>query len=106
VCHSLLEQDDLALWPCAWLDVGSLRAEGQRSGTLTHPDSSTIVWVSIGPELRVAWEPRLPVWVELRGALGFPLNSRTFFFDQPYATVYDVPIVTAAGGAALGVRFW
>lgn len=106
VCHSVLEQDDLALWPCAWLDVGTLRAQGQRSGTLTHPDSSTIVWVSIGPELRVAWEPRLPFWVELRGAVGFPLNPYTFTFDKPYAAVYDVPIVTAAGGAALGVRFW
>lgn len=106
VCHRVFENDDLALWPCAWLDVGTLRAEGQKSALLTHPDARTVVWVSVGPELRVAWEPQLPFWIELHGAVGFPLNAHTFYFEQPYATVYDVPLVTVAGGAAAGVRFW
>jgi len=106
VCHTAFERDDFVLSPCAGVDVGSLRAEGQKSDQLTHAGASTIVWVSVGPELRAAWEPQLPLWVELRGVVGFPLNSHTFYFNQPYATVYDVPTLTAALGAAAGVRFW
>ncbi|HVY29320.1 MAG TPA: hypothetical protein VHB79_22330 [Polyangiaceae bacterium] len=106
VCHSVFERDDFVLSPCAWLDVGSLRAEGQKSEQLTHTGAKTIMWVSVGPELRAAWEPQLPLWVELRATLGFPLNSYTFVFERPDATVYDVPTITAALGAAAGVRFW
>jgi hypothetical protein len=61
----------------------------------------------VGAELRVAWEPSAPFWVELHGAVGFPLvQSYRFRFRKPDKDAYEVPAATGAGGLATGVRFW
>lgn len=104
-CYAIPLQE-LVVSPCAWLDLGSLRAEGRKSAELPTASGDTILWASIGPELRVAWEPPVPFWVELRGALGFPLVRHRFQFRVPDATVFSVPEETAAAGIGTGVRFW
>jgi hypothetical protein len=105
-CYALLHRDDFVLSPCVWLDLGSLRAEGQKSDQLPTASGDSIFWVSAGPELRLAWEPEAPFWLELRGNLGFPLVDRRFTFHDPAAPVYEVPRFTQAFGGASGVRFW
>lgn len=105
-CYSGFRSDDFVVSPCAWLDLGSLRAEGQKSEQLPSPSGKTIFWASVGPELRLAWEPEVPFWLELRGALGFPLVVHGFAFQVPNAPVYDVPRFTQAFAVASGVRFW
>jgi len=100
---------ELAFAPCATLDLGSLRAEGERGGRLTTAGSDTIVWAAVGAELRAAWEPASPFWVELRGAAAFPLPlvaTHQFVFRNPTLVAYEVPVLTGAGGMVLGVRFW
>jgi hypothetical protein len=106
VCPWRLAAGDFALAPCVDFDLGSLRVAGLKEGKLTHASSDTILWASAGPELRLAWEPAVPFWVELRGALGFPLVRHTFEFRLPQKAVYEVPRYTGAVGVATGVRFW
>lgn len=106
VCYGLLRSDDFMVSPCVGLDLGSLRAEGQKSEQLPTASGDSIFWASAGPELRLAWEPELPFWLELQGALGFPLVARRFTFHAPPAPVYEVPRFTQAFGVASGVRFW
>jgi hypothetical protein len=97
---------------CGAFDMGSLRAEGLESPGLTSLGSGTILWVAVGAELRLAWEPDAPFWVELNGQLGLPLVSHRFIFENPETTVFEVNgpdeglDPTAGAGVATGVRFW
>jgi hypothetical protein len=93
---------------CGALDMGSLRAQGLESPGLTSLDSRTILWVAVGAELRLAWEPDAPFWVELNGQLGVPLVNHRFIFENPDTTVFEIEGVdlTAGAGVATGVRFW
>jgi hypothetical protein len=93
------------LSPCAAFDLGTLRAEGVKAGRLTSASGKTIFWASVGAELRLAWEPDAPVWIELRGAAGFPLVSHQFRFKYPDASVLTVPRFSGAAGLVTGVRF-
>jgi hypothetical protein len=93
---------------CGAVDVGSLRGQGLESPGLVSLSSDTILWVAVGAEVRLAWEPDAPFWVELNGQLGAPLRSHRFIFENPEATVFDIgPDDPIAGlGLATGVRFW
>jgi hypothetical protein len=93
------------LSPCAALDLGTLRAQGVKADRLTSASGKTIFWASMGAELRLAWEPDAPVWIELRAAAGFPLVSHQFTFKYPDADVLTVPRFSAAAGLTTGVRF-
>jgi hypothetical protein len=93
------------LSPCAAFDLGTLRAEGVKADRLTSASGKTILWASVGAELRLAWEPDAPVWIELRGAAGFPLVSHQFMFKYPDANALTVPRLSATAGLATGVRF-
>jgi hypothetical protein len=106
VCPWRLHAGDFAFAPCVDWDLGSLRVEGLKQGKLTSASGDTTLWAAAGPELRLAWEPDVPFWVELRGALEFPLVRHSWEFKQPQKTVYEVPWLTAAVGVATGVRFW
>ena len=106
VCPWRLGAGELALAPCVDFDLGSLRVQGVKGGKLTSATGDTIFWASAGLELRLAWEPDVPFWVELHGAVGFPLVRRSFEFEQPQKTVYEVPAFTGNAGVATGVRFW
>ena len=106
-CYVALREQGLALSACAWLDLGTLRAEGQKSEQLTKPATKTVFWGSLGPELRLAWDAAGPVWLELSGNLGFPLVAgRRFEFRRPDAKVFEVPRVTSTAAVTAGVRFW
>lgn len=107
VCPWRWRWRELAFAPCATLDLGTLRAEGELGGNLTTAGGDTIVWAAVGAELRVAWEPAAPFWVEVRGAAAFPLLATyQFVFRNPNRVAYEVPVLTGEGGMAVGVRFW
>lgn len=106
-CPWRFHAGELAFAPCATFDLGSLRAQGERSDELTKPDGRTILWAAVGGELRLAWEPDAPFWLELRGAAMFPLRAtHQFRFLNPTQLVYEVPWFSGAGSTAVGVRFW
>lgn len=107
VCPWRFRLDQLALAPCATLDLGSLRGRGVKSEKLTAPGSDTIVWAAVGAELRLVWDVAAPVWVELDGGGAFPLAAtHKFRFEAPRQDVYTVPHFSGSVGGALGVRFW
>jgi hypothetical protein len=105
VCPWRLAGGGFALSPCAAFDVGTLHAEGVKADKLTSASGKTILWAAVGAELRLAWEPDAPVWIELRGAAQFPLVSHEFRFTHPDAEVLTVRRVSGLGGIVTGVRF-
>ena len=108
VCPLQLRSEDVALYPCAVVDLGSLRGEGKLGDKLATASGDTIFWASVGAEVRGLVESAtLPIWLEVRAGVGFPLvATHQFWFRNPAALVYEVPHVTGVGGLAFGVRFW
>ena len=107
VCPQGLRFEPFALYGCAAFDIGSLRARGVQSPELPFPGSSTILWVAVGAELRLAWQPDAPFWLELNGQLGTPLVKHTFMFRSPAAEAFRVePGLAAGAGIVSGVRFF
>lgn len=107
VCPQGLRLEPFALYGCAAFDVGSLRARGVQSPELPFPGSATILWVAVGAELRLAWQPDAPFWLELNGQLGTPLVKHTFMFRAPNAEAFRVePELAAGAGIVSGVRFF
>jgi hypothetical protein len=105
-CYWSLRIESLAITPCLGVDVGSLRGRGIESEALPHAYSGITGFAAVGPELRWAWEPSAPFWLELQADLQFPLVAHEFHFQQPLRQVYEVPRVAASVGLATGVRFW
>lgn len=100
---------NLRLYPCLVLDLGSLRGRGLQSQQLTFPSSKTIFWLAWAAELRLAWEPRGPFWLELDGWAGTPLIAHRFVFNQPHVEVFELKAGRSLHGGvavATGVRFW
>jgi hypothetical protein len=106
VCPLRPSTGELSLYPCASFDLGSLRARGIESEQLVSTGSKTILWAAVGPELRLAWEPRAAFWLELRAALAFPLVHHTFQLRNPTQNALVIDEMTAQGGLVAGVRFW
>lgn len=108
VCPLQLRSDGAALYPCAVIDLGSLRGEGKLGDNLTSANGETIIWASVGAEVRGMVESAtLPIWLELRAGVGFPLvATHRFVFRNPQALVYQVPHVAGVAGLSFGVRFW
>jgi hypothetical protein len=108
VCPLQLRASEVALYPCVVVDLGSLHGEGKLGDNLTTANGDTIFWASVGAEVRGLVESAtLPIWLELRAGVGFPLvATHQFVFRNPQALVYEVPHVTGVGGLAFGVRFW
>jgi len=104
-CPWRLAARALALAPCVAFDLGTLRVQGLKADKLTSASAKTILWAGVGTELRLAWEPELPVWIELHGRAEFPLISHQFKFIHPSADVLTVPRFSGAAGVAAGVRF-
>ena len=105
-CPWRLAAGALALAPCVAFDLGTLRLQGLKADRLTSASAKTILWAAVGTELRLAWEPASPVWIELHGRAEFPLISHQFMFRLPEADVFTVrPRFSGAAGVATGVRF-
>jgi len=97
----------LVIAPCGQVELGILQVAGVREGKLTSAGDDTILWASVGAELRLAWEPQAPFWLEMRGVGEVPLRSGyRFTFSQPDADAYKVPVIAGAVDLAAGVRFW
>lgn len=107
VCRRRWRLSVLAIAPCAAVDFGSLRAEGVRSDRLTSVRADVIWWSALALQLGVAYEPPVPVWVELQLAAQVPLRAGyRFIFDSPRGVAYEVPFLAGSGALAAGVRFW
>jgi hypothetical protein len=107
LCFWRVRVETWSLAPCAAVELGSLRAEGVLSERLPSARGDTIWWAAVGAELGLAWEPRGPFWVELRGSTAFPLRAGyRFTFENPGVTAYKVPYFAGSGALAAGVRFW
>lgn len=72
-CPQGLWLEPFVAYGCLAFDVGSLRASGVEGPELPFPDSSIVAWLAVGAELRVAWQPDAPFWLELNGQLGTPV---------------------------------
>jgi hypothetical protein len=97
----------LGVAPCGFVDLGTLRSEGVRAERLISAGGDTILWATVGAELRLAWEPAAPFWLELKGAAELPLRrGYRFTFDRPDRDVYEVPDYAGSLALAAGVRFW
>ena len=107
VCPWRFRRGAVAVAPCAALDLGWLRAAGVASEQLTSTRTETIWWTSLGAQLGLSWEPDPSFWLELRGALEFPLRAGyRFTFDNPSEIAFEVPSVAGSAAIAAGVRFW
>lgn len=107
VCPLRWGTPQVGLTPCALMNVGTLRSEGVLGNKLTRAGGDTIGWASVGAELRLAWEPSAPFWLELKGAVELPLRAgHRFTFDRPARVVYEVPDYAGALALVSGLRFW
>jgi len=107
VCPWRVDWGVVGVTPCAAFDLGALRAAGVPSAELPSSSSETIWWASVGGQLALAYRPAAPFWLELRGAVEFPLRAGyRFTFKNPDQTAYEVPYVSGWGGISGGVRFW
>jgi hypothetical protein len=105
-CPLAVRAGDFSLYPCVAFDIGSLRAGGVRSDELPLVESETLVWAALGPELRLAWEPAVPFWLELWVAEAVPLLPRRFDLENPRKLALDLHNLLVSGGLSGGVRFW
>jgi hypothetical protein len=106
VCPLSVHAGDFSLYPCVAFDIGSLRAGGVQSDELPLVENETLVWAALGPELRLAWEPAAPFWLELWGAEAVPLLPRRFDLENPRKLALDLHTLLVSGGLSGGVRFW
>jgi hypothetical protein len=106
VCPLQLRAGDFSLYPCVAFDIGSLQAGGVLSDELPSVEDETLVWAALGPELRLAWEPAAPFWLELWGAEAVPLLPHRFDLENPRRLALDLHTLLVSGGFSGGVRFW
>ena len=106
VCPLSVRAGDFSLYPCVAFDIGSLRAGGVRSGELPSVENETRVWAALGPELRLAWDPAVPFWLELWAAEAVPLLPHRFDLENPRQLALDLHTLLVSGGLSGGVRFW
>jgi hypothetical protein len=106
-CPQGLWLEPFVAYGCLAFDVGSLRASGVEGPELPFPGSSTVLWLAVGAELRVAWQPDAPFWLELNGQLGTPVVKHTFRFRAPDEPAFVLePGLSAGAGIVSGVRFF
>jgi hypothetical protein len=106
-CPRGLQLEPFVAYGCLAFDAGSLRASGVEGPELPFPGSSTVLWLAVGAELRVAWQPDAPFWLELNGQLGTPLRKHTFRFRAPTEEAFRLePGLSAGAGIVSGVRFF
>jgi hypothetical protein len=106
VCPLQVRAGDFSLYPCVAFDIGSLQAGGVLSDELPLVENETLVWAALGPELRLAWEPAAPFWLELWGAEAVPLLPQRFDLEHPRKLALDLHTLLVSGGLSGGVRFW
>jgi hypothetical protein len=89
------------LAPWAGFQVG-----GHRGTTrdVRSPSSSTALWLAPTVGGTIGWELGAHVTLELQGGAVFPLR-RTRYWLAPDSTIFEVPVVSAAGSLGVRIRF-
>ncbi|WP_394832307.1 hypothetical protein LVJ94_37925 [Pendulispora rubella] len=101
-CALRMRLGRMSLFPCAKLEVGALRAEGQNIARAT---SDVRPWVAVGPSARVRWlVPGQRLFVEGGVAAMVPLTRDRFFF-QPNITIHRAAVLGAEADLALGLEW-
>jgi hypothetical protein len=86
---------------CAALDAGPVFASGV---DVESGESRTRIWLAAGALARARWVFAAPLFAEIEARTTIPL-LRDRYFSRPDTTIYEIPVVTTAGAAAVGVRF-
>ncbi|WP_394842871.1 hypothetical protein LZC95_38090 [Pendulispora brunnea] len=101
-CALRVRLGSVSLFPCAKLEIGALRAEGQKIARAT---SEVRPWVAVGPSARVRWlVPGQRLFVEAGAAAMLPLTRDRFFF-QPNITIHRAAVLGAEASLALGLEW-
>jgi hypothetical protein len=95
----------LAVTACLGAEVGFLRGEGLRRGTIATVEEATVPWAGLGLLPRVAADLGDRGVLGLEGGPTFPLVRRSFVFERPDFTIHDLPAVTWSARLGVGVRF-
>jgi hypothetical protein len=91
------------LWvaPCAGLEVGVVRGEGE---DVANAHSGTRLWVAADALTRLTWDVVGPLAAELQAGVTVPFVLHEFRFE-PNVGIYQPPAVGAFGGIGAGVHF-
>jgi len=101
-CALRVRLGSVSLFPCAKLEVGALRAEGQKIARAT---SEVRPWVAIGPAARVRWRmPGQRFFVEAGAGAMVPLTRDRFFF-QPNITIHRAAGLGAEASLGVGLEW-
>jgi hypothetical protein len=100
--------ESVAFEPCAFVELGSLRGDGELAlpTTLVTPGGGASLWAApgIATRLIVSFEPLL---VSLEGTARIPVVQEKFGVARagaPRQEVYAVPPVAVGGALGLGIR--
>jgi hypothetical protein len=103
-CPLSFALDAIELLPCAALEVGGLRGQGQKSTRITSPETNLAPWVAVGLLGRL----RAPLarWLDLELEAGptVPLTRPRFEFSVPYLPVFRPPRIGLAAGLGFGIQ--
>jgi len=101
-CAMRLRLGPASVFPCARVEVGALRAEGEDIARATR---EVRPWVAVGPSVRARWTfwPRAGAFVELGAAAMVPVTRDRFFFE-PDATIYRAAPVGMELQSSLGTE--
>jgi hypothetical protein len=94
---------DLALRPCAGVQLGSVQGTGEGS-LLSHPRSQSLSWWAAFGVARIAWTLLPNLVFEGEAGVVIPLGTHGFYFG-PDTTIYNVPAVGALATVGLGAHF-
>jgi hypothetical protein len=86
---------------CAAVEGGPVFASGV---DFEGAESQTRLWLGGGLLGRARWSVAGPAFAELEARAMFPFVRDRYFY-RPDTTIYEVPAVTVAGAAAVGLRF-
>ena len=88
--------------PCAFVDVGSLMAQGFET---VDNHSQTLFWSAAGAEAIVEFLHVGPLTLELEGGVAFPFRRDSFYFDaDPESPIHTIPSVAGTGSLSLLLR--
>lgn len=95
----------LSVGGCVAGEVGFLRAQGVARGEIASVAEALVPWASLGLRARLAVDLGPSGVLALDGGPSFPLVRRSFVFEAPDFTVFEVPAVTGSLRLSAGVRF-
>jgi len=95
----------LAVLPCAGIDVGRLRIEGEVTEPGGTSRSARKLWVDVPVSVRAEYLPVEALVLEVRAALLVPLTHYDLQLVDPTTVEYSMPPVAGAVGVGAALRF-